>query len=434
MLEFCLSVLQIEIHQANYSPTSDPNHAYNQIIDVVAPSHRAYPCQIAGETFEMWSIDIPNTNGYNPWNISSWCMNPPASGSELPTSGTNYLSYTGRFGGTSHSCPVVASVAALVLSVNPNLTYLEVSNIILNAADQVGGYTYTNGRCNELGYGRVNACRAVSEAYRLILSVSGSYTLFCSPTDYTVNNVLPSASIIWNCSDNISKISPPGSNPFYFQANGNGPGWIEATIPTECGNIVIPRKDVWVGKFENTWVSGQSVVCPGNLYTYTAQVPGGHSPSYTYYWTYPSNWIFYSQYDNVLRLQTPMYNPQYGAVRVSIYNPCGTSEYSGITVYPRSGCGGYFTIYPNPASDNVTVEIESNAPISITDDPSMIFPENYQANYTISIFNRQGILLYTKTNTSKKTNISLNNLNDGLYIIEINDGKNRYSQQLLVKH
>jgi hypothetical protein len=48
--------------QADYSPTSDANAPTNQIIDIVAPSHRAFPPAIGGilgETLEVWTIDIP---------------------------------------------------------------------------------------------------------------------------------------------------------------------------------------------------------------------------------------------------------------------------------------------------------------------------------------------------------------------------------------
>lgn len=136
--------------QANYSPTSDVSSPNNQIIDIVAPSHRAYPDQIAGENGEMWTLDIPGPAGYN------------YSRDRLPVSGTNYLSYTGRFGGTSHATPVVASVAALILSMDPSLTNLEVFDILMNSTDKVGGYSYDySGWSNEMGFGRVNAFKAI---------------------------------------------------------------------------------------------------------------------------------------------------------------------------------------------------------------------------------------------------------------------------------
>ncbi len=78
--------------------------------------------------------------------------------------------YTNGFGGTSAACPYVAGVAALVLSVNPNLTVQEVNDIIELSAQKVRTdlYTYstTTGRPNgdwnnEMGYGLVDAYEAV---------------------------------------------------------------------------------------------------------------------------------------------------------------------------------------------------------------------------------------------------------------------------------
>lgn len=76
--------------------------------------------------------------------------------------GSGYSSgnYTTGFGGTSASCPVVAGVAALVLSVNPNLTEAEVKNILYTTAIDMG----SSGRDNTYGWGRVNAFAAVNAA------------------------------------------------------------------------------------------------------------------------------------------------------------------------------------------------------------------------------------------------------------------------------
>jgi subtilisin family serine protease len=134
--------------QANYSPTSP-------LVDVVAPSQRAYPQHIATESREVWSTDLPGNAGRNPYK--EW----PHVGEQLPNSGANFLDYTGRFGGTSAAAPLVAGIAALVLSVNPTLTQQEVFDCITTTADDVGGYAYVGGRCDEMGHGRVNAARAV---------------------------------------------------------------------------------------------------------------------------------------------------------------------------------------------------------------------------------------------------------------------------------
>src|SRR5690606_27226317 len=87
--------------------------------------------------------------------------------------------------GTSMAAPHVAGVAALVLSVNPDLTQQEVADIIeLTAAEvrtDLYSYSVTTGRSNgvwnnEMGYGLVNAYEAVMEAGIVDLYMRNSLT------------------------------------------------------------------------------------------------------------------------------------------------------------------------------------------------------------------------------------------------------------------
>jgi subtilisin-like proprotein convertase family protein len=82
--------------------------------------------------------------------------------------------YTDQFGGTSSATPTVAGVCGLILSVNPNLTALEVKKILQNTADKnlkiesetpvnrpgdfVGGFSLW------FGHGKVNAAKALQAA------------------------------------------------------------------------------------------------------------------------------------------------------------------------------------------------------------------------------------------------------------------------------
>ena len=54
--------------------------------------------------------------------------------------------------------------------------------------------------------------------------------------------------------------------------------------------------------------------------------------------------------------------------------------------------------------------------------------------YTISIYNSFGTIFYKTKKTGDTFTIPVNNLHDGTYIIEANDGKNSYKQQIIVKH
>lgn len=92
--------------------------------------------------------------------------------------GYSSTDYTFDFGGTSSSCPLVAGVAGLVISANPDLTGAEVREILETTADKItqsesdpqlgnnfGSYDQ-NGHSQWFGYGKVNAARAVAEAVR----------------------------------------------------------------------------------------------------------------------------------------------------------------------------------------------------------------------------------------------------------------------------
>lgn len=78
--------------------------------------------------------------------------------------------YCSDFGGTSSATPLVAGVAALILSVNPSLSAQQVKELLQSTADQIdqaNGQYDDRGHSESFGYGRVNATRAVKEALEL---------------------------------------------------------------------------------------------------------------------------------------------------------------------------------------------------------------------------------------------------------------------------
>ena len=80
------------------------------------------------------------------------------------TAGYGAESYKG-FGGTSAACPAMAAVAGLVLVKNPNLTELQVRDILKNSCNKVGGYVYdATGKSAELGWGAIDLFAAVTNA------------------------------------------------------------------------------------------------------------------------------------------------------------------------------------------------------------------------------------------------------------------------------
>ena len=451
-------------HQSDYSPTSDPNHAGNQIIDIVAPSHRAYPPEvyapelggIAGETFEMWSIDIPDNAGYNPWPSEN--IHPPSTGEQLPNSGTNFLSYTGRFGGTSHSCPVVAGVAALLLSVNSNLSNMDVFNILTSTADDVGGYTYNNGRCNEMGHGRVNAYAAVLEASGG--NISGPTIVCTSNTTFSLNGYASDLTIDWDC--NTSVLTPIGDDngsSYVVKAkysSTNGEGWVSVKIITDCGDTITRQRNVWVGKVDGDKIvssrEGQAVGAWAQYHLLcdegTTEVVAGYDSngdgemigdsyylSYQsitgYEWNFPSGWSYYDTYEGITNEYIDVSPdgstyPQPGQmvqVGIRAQNGCGWSNWK-YDYWQVISCGGgwYMSVSPNPSNGMVTVSINNK---------SKTYNSRIEENITwvLDVYNINQPQLKerkTKIQSSNSTTINTSGWEKGIYIVQA-----RYKDKVL---
>ena len=124
----------------------------------------------------------------------------------LPYSGESLILSTYKdggyryIGGTSQAAPVVSGVAALILSVNPNLTVNEVKNILYTTAKDKGA----SGRDNNFGYGRV-------DAYMAVFAAKAPDTIAAVPTNYN------SAYISWSAVPGangyeLSRSTSPGGN------------------------------------------------------------------------------------------------------------------------------------------------------------------------------------------------------------------------------
>lgn len=98
---------------------------------------------------------------------------------QLGAAGYDQEDFTKDFGGTSSATPVVAGVAALILSANPDLTALQVRKILQDTADKIvdpdpdpqlgmkAGTYDNNGHSQWFGYGKVNAWKSVQAAQQL---------------------------------------------------------------------------------------------------------------------------------------------------------------------------------------------------------------------------------------------------------------------------
>ncbi|MBK1987177.1 S8 family serine peptidase [Sphaerospermopsis aphanizomenoides BCCUSP55] len=148
---------------------------WGENISVCAPSNNAPPGMWFQETGFVYTQPTITTS------LSGLGM---LSTDQLGVAGYDRGNFTNNFGGTSSATPVVAGVAALILSANPDLTAQEVNRILQETTDKIvdpdadpqlglrGGTYDSSGHCIWFGYGKVNAAKAVRAAQQLRVSAS----------------------------------------------------------------------------------------------------------------------------------------------------------------------------------------------------------------------------------------------------------------------
>lgn len=318
---------------------------------------------------------------------------------------------------TSWAAPAVAGIAALILSVNPSLTQSKVRRIIAETCDYVGGYSYTVGNGytfpdlphhDDMGYGRVNALKALEKAAGA--PIIGP-DLICTNGSYTLTQFPAGSSAVWSVSPGLSI----AGNVATRQGNYSGPGIIysKLTVPNACAPVTIKRQ-IWVGnpditKTINDVKTVNAFVNPGNAYNLAA---ASSSP-----WTT----FNYDDYVGTGDIKIDIYNPNDPTTFIYVH-PSSTSGYRQIKVAATNTCGsfaddfilhlsmGNLKVFPNPAKDFLTLELATNG-------------KSYAGQ--IQLFSESGTapirIIPVKTSGGDKTQISLDvdKLPRGTYYLHI---------------
>jgi subtilisin family serine protease len=138
---------------------------------------------------------------------------------------TTYANMYGRGGGTSYATPHVAGVAALMLSANPNLSAVQVRQIIEATADKVGPYAYDqNGYVPIMGKGRINAYKA----------------LYYSSTTLT-----SSVNARWNMSS-VPLLLADFAKTVVWPTSTSEAWWLDPGVGYIAGNPLENRKGYWI--------------------------------------------------------------------------------------------------------------------------------------------------------------------------------------------
>lgn len=186
--------------------------------------------------------------------------------------------------GTSFAAPQVASTVALMLSVNPDLTPLQIREILRNTATKIGTstYSYNNaGWCMQVGYGLLNTYKAVLSALAPTLEINGASEL-CGSEVYSINNLPNGSTVGWSFQNTNSSANSliQGNYPAQNQCiinienNENIDETLVATVYHNSNLVATLTKDVTTNwNFAGTY----SIVCSSPLYNNVTNAPFGNN-------------------------------------------------------------------------------------------------------------------------------------------------------------
>ncbi len=263
-------------------------------------------------------------------------------------------------------------------------------------------------------------------------SISGPVVVCSSGATFTAVNLPTGCSISWDRFPNLSQSSSSG-NYATFASVGNGTSWVKATFDSGCGST-----SKYYGVTAGSPVPGSIAIefdaPPGR---FTASIDGMATAN-TYKW-YLDGVLKYTTPNTSVIFQRQLNNCGHVYyVDVVEENACGVSGISHGEV-AEDPCYYGFTISPNPASDNITLTIGSTDNGSSRGNGSTgttALASKYISTkaYTIRILDSFGALKAMVNKSGESVTLPVGNLNNGVYVVEITDGKNVYRQQLVVKH
>jgi hypothetical protein len=344
--------------------------------------------------------------------------------------------YKANFGGTSAACPVVAGVAALVLSINPALSPQEVKNILTASAIDMGA----NGFDNEFGFGRVNAV----EAIRMTLSESmNGPKLVCNNAQgtYTFSNVPTGVSITWSKSSNLTIMSGQGTNSLTVKGmtfgNYGSQGWVKATLSSSCGTLPLEEYDVWVGPPGGPITNPSGVpAIVASLSSYVTinvtDVPGTFGSYNLNWWTNDPTSLGLAPGGNVCVVEC--LKTGYNYVYVTGTNSCGEGIYRQIPIDVTSGGGGggiccphpQIVINPNPSSEQINITFSNKEELEeYYGDSDMI--------YHIVITDMTGHSKYRGTLNKNGLKVNLKHAKEGIYLVKVYNKDGESTSRLIIE-
>jgi hypothetical protein len=340
--------------------------------------------------------------------------------------GYDISNYTSQFGGTSASCPQASGLASLILSVNPNLTELQVRSIIKNTATDMG----VPGFDNYFGNGRLNATLALCNTILPQLSITSSNNgSVCNSSTYTIN-APQGSSISWSVDfPSIASLVSNG-NSAQITRISNGRINLTATLASGCSisrkigiglpdiSLRYPRQNPRISPINYTnynYATKYTIFTdpmPGSVQTWTVSTD---DPSFSWGFGQDNKLWFYFSNIGYTATFSGVENNSCGSSTGYIYCKSVSSggELGGV---PLINLTEQIGVYPNPFQSQIKVSSLSGMAIN-----------------KIQVYDKTGILKYESQYNSNNTEVLLHliDLKTDVYTIYIYSGANIITKQVL---
>lgn len=324
-----------------------------------------------------------------------------------------------------------------ILKYNPYLnTWTEVSNT--NPFDANQGIELAAFSQDDCGFGYATAGRTSNGANFAHFKfneapdanyISGSGSVCFAGNTFTLHLSTP-GTVTWTHSSNVSIVSGQGTKSVIIKANtgASGNGFIQASINLGCRVVTFPQKTFWAGNPttmpEITTVTYDGMLTPtvcSDLYqTFTI---GQHSltalssgtttfPVFTL--NSSTGFVTGSSSGNSFNFNAKRDDINF-SISYRITEKCASVE--KCTYFSNSGPIFSIVIYPNPAEEEVTIQLGKEGETK-----------------SIALYNESQVKVFSAETSDREIVVQTASFPEGDYVVNIAIGDKTYSRHLQIKH